>query len=96
MWIRLIEVHIDTDKTEEFRQIYKTQIIPVLKAQKGNIDAFLMESQDRGGQMIFFTSWETRTDGDTYESSGDYVKNVNKVKHLFTEMPTLWSYTVKI
>ena len=96
MWIRLIEIYIDIDKTDEFRQIYKTQIIPVLKAQKGNIDAFLMESQDRPGQMISFTSWKTRTDGDVYESSGDYVKNVNRVKHLFTEMPTLWSYAVTI
>jgi quinol monooxygenase YgiN len=95
MWIRLIEVHIDPDKTDEFRKIYNEEIVPVLKAQKGNIDAFLMESQDRPGQLISFTSWKRREDGDVYESSGDYVKNINKVKHTFTEMPTLWSYVVK-
>lgn len=95
MWVRIIEVRIQTDKMDEFRKIYNEEIVPVVKAQKGNTDVFLMESQDRPGQIISFTSWESQEVGDAYERSGTYVKMVNKVKHTFVGMPTLWSYEVK-
>lgn len=95
MWIRLIEVKIKHDKLDEARKIYNEEIAPTVKTQKGNIDMFLMESKDRECVVISFTSWETQENGEAYEKSGTYVKMVNKVKHTFAGMPTLWSYEVK-
>jgi quinol monooxygenase YgiN len=95
MWIRLIEVRIQPGKLEEMRRIYNEQIVPDVKAREGNIDVFLMESLDRENQIFSFTSWESQADGDAYEASRGYVQNVNKVKHTFVGMPTLWSYEVK-
>ena len=95
MWIRLIEVKIQPDKLDEARKIYNEEITPTVKAQKGNVDIFLMESMDREGQVISFTSWDSKEDGDTHEASGTYVEMVNKIKHTFAGMPTLWSYEVK-
>ena len=95
MWIRLIEVKIKHDKLDEARKIYNEEILPTVKMQKGNIDMFLMESNDRECVVISFTSWETQENGEAYEKSGTYVKMVNKIKHTFAGMPTLWSYEVK-
>ena len=95
MWIRLIEVKIKHDKLDEARKIYNKEIVPTVKEQKGNIDMFLMESNDRECVVISFTSWETQENGEAYEKSGTYVKMVNKVKHTFAGIPTLWSYEVK-
>ena len=95
MWIRLIEVKIKHDKLDEARKIYNEEIVPTVKSRKGNIDMFLMESNDRECVVISFTSWETQENGEAYEKSGTYVKMVNKVKHTFAGMPTLWSYEVK-
>ena len=95
MWIRLIQVKTQLDKMAEARKIYQEEIVPTVKAQKGNIDVFLMESMDKEGEVISFTSWESQEDGDTYEASGTYVEMVNKVKHTFAGIPTLWSYEVK-
>ena len=95
MWIRLIEVKVQPDKRDEIRKIYNEEIVPTMKAQKGNVDVFLMESMDREGQVISFTSWESQEDGDAYEASGTYVEMINKVKHTFAGTPTLWSYDVK-
>ena len=95
MWIRLIEVKIKHDKLDEARKIYNEEIVPTVKEQKGNIDMFLMESNDRECVVISFTSWETQENGEAYEKSGTYVKMVNKVKHTFAGAPTLWSYEVK-
>jgi quinol monooxygenase YgiN len=94
MWIRLIEVMIQTERLDEMRKIYNEEIVPEVKACKGNIDVFLMESHDRPGQILSFTSWESEKDGDAYER-GTYLKMVNKVKHTFVGMPTLWSYEVR-
>ena len=95
MWVRTIEIMIQLDKLDEARRIYNDEILPTVKAQKGNVDIFLMESLDREGMVISFTSWESQEDADAYEGSGTYVEMVNKVKHTFAGTPTLWSYEVR-
>jgi quinol monooxygenase YgiN len=93
--VRTIEVKTEVEKLDEARRIYNEEIVPTVKAQKGNIDVFLLESQDREGMVISFTSWESQEDADSYEASGTYVEMVNKVKHTFAGTPTLWSYEVR-
>ena len=96
MWVRTIEVKIQSDKLDEARKIYNDQIVPTVKAQKGNVDVFLMESMDREGMVISFTSWASQQDeAHAYEGSGIYVDMVNRVKHTFAGTPTLWSYVVR-
>ena len=95
MWVRLIVVMIQPDKMDDFRKIYNEEIVPTVKAQKGNVHVFLMESIDREGEITSFTAWETQEDGDAYERSGTYVEMVNKVRHTFSGTPTLWSYEVR-
>lgn len=95
MWVRIIELDIQRDKMDELRKIYNVEIVPVVRSWKGNIDVFMMESQDRPGQVMSFSSWESQEDGDAYERSGTYVNMVNKVKHTFNGTPTLWSYEVR-
>jgi heme-degrading monooxygenase HmoA len=80
---------------EELRKIYNGEIVPTVKAQKGNIDIFGLETVDEGEAYISFTSWDNKENGDTYEASGTYGEMVNKVKHTFAGPPTLKSYEVK-
>ena len=79
---------------DEGRRIYHEEVVPVVKAQKGNIDIFLMKSVDREGQIISFTSWENKEAGDAYEESKTYAKMFNKLRHTFDGTSTLWSYEV--
>ena len=95
MWIRLIEIKIQLDKLDEVRTIYNEEIVPTVKAQKGNVDTFLMESKDREGVVISFTSWETQENGDAYEASGTYKELVGKVLHTLAAPPVVKSYEVK-
>jgi quinol monooxygenase YgiN len=94
MWVRLIEAKIQPDKMDEVRRIYNEEIVPVVRAQNGNTDVFLMESVDRESEVISFTSWESKEAGDVYEESKTYAKMFNKVRHTFSGAPTLWSYEV--
>ena len=95
MWVRLTFAKIQLEKMDELRQIYNEDIVPTVGAQKGNVDVFFLESVDEEGEVISFTSWDTKEDGDKYENSGTYAELVNKVKHTFAGPPTLKSYEVK-
>ena len=95
MWVRLTFAKIQPDKMDEFRKIYNGEIVPTVKAQKGNLDIFVMEAVNEGDESISFTSWDNKENGDIYEASGTYAEMVNKVKHTFAVPPTLKSYEVK-
>jgi len=95
MWVRLTFAKIQPDKMDEFRKIYNEEVVPIIKAQKGNVDVFMMESVDEEGEGISLTSWDSKEDGDRYEASGTYGELVNKVRHMFAGPPTLKSYEVK-
>ena len=95
MWVRLTFAKIQPDMMDEFRKIYNGEIVPAVKAQKGNLDIFVLEAVDEGEASISFTSWDNKENGDTYEASGTYSEMVNKVKHTFSATPTLKSYEVK-
>ncbi|MHA2009167.1 MAG: antibiotic biosynthesis monooxygenase family protein [Promethearchaeota archaeon] len=95
MWVRLTFVKIQPDKVDELRKIYYDEIVPTVKAQNGNVDIFIMEPIDSDENFISLTSWDSKDNGDTYESSGTYQEMVNKVKFAFATTPTLKSYEVK-
>lgn len=95
MWVRLTFGKVQPGKEDEFRKIYYEELVPVAKTQKGCLDAFLLESTEEDGSFISHTAWETKTEGEAYESSGTYKQLVGKVSHLLTESPTLNVYQVK-
>jgi len=95
MWVRLTFVKIQPDKVDELRKVYYEEVVPVVKAQKGIVDIFLMEPIDEDEDFISLTSWDSKANGDTYEASGTYLEMVNKVKFGFVATPTLKSYEVK-
>jgi heme-degrading monooxygenase HmoA len=95
VWVRLTFGKVISGKADELRKIYYEELVPVIKAQKGNVDIFLLESVETEGDMISYNAWESKEDGDAYESSGTYQEMLDKVKHTFAEPTTLKSYKVK-
>ena len=95
MWVRLVIGKIIPGKLDELRKIYYEDIAPVVKAEKGNIDLFLLEPVDAEDDIISYTAWESQSDGDAYEGSGTYAKMVEKVKHTLAEQLMVKSYEVK-
>ena len=95
MWVRLTTVKVQPDKVDELRRIYYEEIVPAVKARKGHVDVYLLEPAEEGEAFISLNAWETKEDGDEYESSGTYAELVNMVRHTFAGPPTLKSYEVK-
>jgi quinol monooxygenase YgiN len=95
VWVRLTFGKVKLDKADELRKIYYEELAPVVKAQKGCVDIFMLESVETEGDLISFTSWESKADGDAYEASGTYQDMLNRAKHTFAAPVTLKSYVIK-
>ncbi len=85
MYVRLVSLILQEGKVDEFRHIYKNQIIPALNASPGCRYAYLIESLQNRHEIISVSIWENKKDADLYEESGRFAELVDKVKHTFSE-----------
>ncbi len=95
MYVRLTTVKPHADKIAELVSIYNSEVVPQVKKAKGNIDIFLLEPAQKGDDYISITMWNSKADGDAYESSGQYKTMVDKVRHTFAAPPVLKTYEAK-
>ena len=95
MVVRLTFIKISSGKEEKVRKMFREEIIPVVKKQKGNIDIKLLHPFKENEEHISYTSWRTKEDAEAYHSGGTYKKLVDKVKEFFAGQPVLKSYTVE-
>jgi quinol monooxygenase YgiN len=79
---------------EELKKIYNEQVVPVIRNQKGNLGAWLLEPTNEKDQFISLTEWISNADADLYESSGTYKDLVDKVKSKFMGEPQLRIYNI--
>src|ERR1043166_7996299 len=94
MFARLTFISIPQNKVEDLRRIYNEEILPVVRQQKGNIGAWLLEPTNSADDFISLTEWISETDANAYETSGTYKMLVDKVKDLSTLKPILKTYNV--
>jgi quinol monooxygenase YgiN len=93
MVVRLTYVSFLPDKAEQARRVYRDEIIPVVRKQKGNLECRFFEPVEKTGDYISLTSWDTKEQADAYHSSGVYSELVNKLKGFYSKDPVLKVYT---
>jgi heme-degrading monooxygenase HmoA len=79
---------------DEFKMIYRDQIVPVIRNQKGNLGAWLLEPANEQDEYISLTEWISTADADAYETSGTYKELVGKVMSKFKGDYTLRVYNI--
>jgi heme-degrading monooxygenase HmoA len=93
MIARLTFFGVRPKDAEELKRIYNEEVVPVIKKQKGNMGAWLLEPTDTKDDYISLTEWISKQDADAYESSGAYKELVSKVQNRFKSGPVLKTYT---
>ena len=83
--LRLVSVKLEENKIDEFRRIYKREILPVLQNTKGCSYAYLVESLHEKNEVVSITIWDNKKNADEYESSGNFRELVSKLKHTFSK-----------
>ncbi len=86
MHLRIVSMKIRPGKLEEFRQVYKNDIIPALRSVNGCRYAFLTEGAKEKNEVFSVTIWDSKKDAENYEKSGLFDQLKGKVEHTFSDL----------
>ncbi len=98
MLVRLTFQKFKPGKVDELRKGFYEKLVPIVKEQKGIIDAYLMEPVDGDEEFVALVSWESKADmdaWDAYLSSGVLDEMIKEAEDKFAEPPTVKIYEVK-
>lgn len=94
MFARLTSISVMPESREELKRMFNDEIVPVVKAQRGNIGIWLLEPTDENDDFISLTEWISSAEADAYETSGTYRQLVDKLKDKYQRKPVLKTYNI--
>ena len=93
MIARLTSFGVHPQDVEELKKTYNEEIVPIIRAQKGNMGAWLLEPMEESDDYISLTEWISLADAVAYETSGTYRELVSKAINKFRSGPVLKTYS---
>ena len=84
--VRLLSLKIRPEKTESFKEVYKSEIIPALLKTQGCRYAFLTESMRDIHGFISITIWNSAKDAEKYETTGLFQQLLERTQAMMTEL----------
>jgi heme-degrading monooxygenase HmoA len=95
MHARVILGRVKLDKQDEAINIFKENVMPATKEQKGFSGMHLLTDPDTS-KFISITIWETENDMIAGESGGYLQEQLDKIATLFVGPPTIQHYVVSV
>lgn len=95
MFVRLTFCKFTPGSAGDVNRIYNQEIVPEVKAQKGNLGIRMLEPLNKGDDFISVSEWSTQADADAYENSGLYKTLVAKLGDFMAGQPVLKAYTAE-
>lgn len=83
MYMRLVQVKMNTEALSQLRQLYDERVIPGLRNIKGCLHVSLLQSSHHPEDCVSMTLWDNRDNADAYESSGAFSKFVAEATPYF-------------
>lgn len=92
MFVRLTFCKFSPEAIAEVKEIYRQDIAPVVKQQKGNLGILLLEPVDKADDFVSVSRWSSKADADAYDNTGLYKSLIGRLSGFFTKEPVLRSY----
>jgi hypothetical protein len=93
MQAMVVDLRISPLDTRELVRVYRDEVVPLARKQKGFRSAWLLTDPDTG-VGISITLWDT--DGQVGEIEGFYDEKVDKFATLLTETPVRKHYDLNV
>ncbi len=93
MHAQVVRVHVQAGKADEAIAIWRDQIAPAVRQQKGFKEAYLLVDRSSDG-YIGVSLWENAADIAALQSNGFYQEQVAKMAVVFSEPPEREQYEV--
>jgi heme-degrading monooxygenase HmoA len=81
LFLRILSLHVRSGMLEEFRSLYRDEIIPGLRRVPGCRFAFLSGQKNTDSELISVTIWNSRSDAEHYEKQGEFAAMNEKIGH---------------
>lgn len=94
MFLRFTCLYFPADKLAEAKNIYMTEIAPVIRRQKGNKEVLLLEPADGSDEFISYSLWEDESDIKKFEESAVYPAVIGRIKEVVSKPPLQKYYLV--
>jgi heme-degrading monooxygenase HmoA len=88
MYLRIVSMHVQSDRFGEFARIYHQEVIPALRRVSGCQNAYLAAGE-ASGVALSITIWDTLQHARDYELSGEFDKLKDKLRPTFSHL-ALW------
>jgi quinol monooxygenase YgiN len=89
---RNVHFQIKSGKEQEFKSLFETKIVPMLRKEKGFLEELTLVNKDRA---IGISLWEDRKNAEAYRAS-TYPKIVETLQPLLVGSPKLETYDVSV
>jgi heme-degrading monooxygenase HmoA len=86
MFMRLVQVKIKPESSDNLAALYAQRIVPVLQQTPGCIYASLIRSTSNPDESISLTLWDTAHDADVYEQSGAFQRLIGEAQPYFSDL----------
>ena len=86
MHMRVVSLKVKPGKLDEFKKLYRDEILSALESVKGCRYAYLTESLQEANQLFSVTIWDSKADAENYEKSGLFDLLTERVKHTLSEL----------
>lgn len=80
MFMRLVQLNVEMQMVDNFRETYNKDIISRLQEMPGCRFAGLIESGSEESEFISLTLWDTQEHAESYEKGGAYEELLGKLK----------------
>ena len=85
-----MHIHLKDGKQKEFVQLFESQILPVLRQQKGFQDELTLVDNNR---VLAISFWDDRKNAEMYHNTA-FPKLVEKLNSVIQEAPRVETYEV--
>jgi heme-degrading monooxygenase HmoA len=89
LFLRILSLHVRRGMLEEFNSLYRGEIVPGLRRIAGFRSAFLTGRTNDPHELISVTIWNSRSDADQYEKTGEFASMNERIGHTL-EDSTRW------
>lgn len=80
MFLRFVQLNVDTQKISDFRKVYTEDVIQALQKIPGCRFVGLIESGSDNTEFISMTLWDRQEQAEDYEKKGKYSDLVEKIR----------------
>jgi quinol monooxygenase YgiN len=86
MYTRIVSHSVQPEKLDEFKEIYREEILPALHKTDGCCYAYLMQDAKSDNELISVSIWDSQEAAERYEASGQYQAFLSRLKHTFSRL----------